>query len=53
MNRSAGSLKIDRKSILRGKWAGIAFGLPALVLYTATPASFALLIAALRLTRPR
>jgi hypothetical protein len=33
-------------------WAGIFFGLPALVLYTATPASFALLIAALRLTRP-
>lgn len=44
--------------LLRGKsgermaWAGIALGLPALVLYTATPASFALLIAALRLTRP-
>jgi hypothetical protein len=44
--------------LLRGKsgewmaWAGVAFGLPALVLYTATPASFALLIAALRLTRP-
>ena len=42
--------------LLRGKagtwlaWAGIFFGLPALVLYTTTPASFALLIAALRLT---
>jgi len=34
-------------------WMGIFFGIPALVLYTTTPASFALLISALRLTRPQ
>ena len=32
-------------------WLAIVAGLPALVLYAATPASFALLIAGLRLTR--
>ncbi len=32
-------------------WVALAAALPALVLYTATAASFALLIAALRLTR--
>jgi hypothetical protein len=32
-------------------WAALFLALPALVLYTATGASFALLIAALRLTR--
>lgn len=43
--------------LLRGRvgtrlaWVALAAALPALVLYTATAASFALLIAALRLTR--
>jgi hypothetical protein len=36
---------------LKMAWAALAVALPALVLYTATAASFALLIAALRLTR--
>lgn len=43
--------------VLRGRtgvalaWLSLAVALPALVLYTATAASFALLIGALRLTR--